>query len=320
MATQAQETFFLVPKGFTQHVGENPIPFYRPQLGHTLTCDSRYAVSANEKYKDVKALLENERAYIRRALLHAQEIHIYYVFGKNPVVIMGNFVAEPIKEEGRAIEAALKRTIEVRPEKVHRFEIPLESANRPVLYRIVGKAESIAKLANASKPDMHFCSKDHHVPRLAQAHAYLKPEDFNEKYFAVYMFEQVENITTSRYAAHQVTLRKQNATIEELFQIAEKLQLYKAYVFLRTHGTLRVTLPRVVDAECVLSLRALLNDRSWRIFTDTPLNVWKTDEDHHQNHNHQIFKQHKKQDPEVADALKNGIVREELFFSHSCSL
>jgi hypothetical protein len=300
-AGAGEETFFVVPKGFASYVGEDPIPFFKPTRGHTLTAAARFAVRSNEKYKDVKALIENERAYVRRAIFHAQQLYVYYVFGKNPIIVIGNFQTDIIKEEGRAIDAAVKRAIEVRPVKTHRMEIPLGDVNRPLLYRICGKTQDILHIEKTAKHDMFFTHKEHHVQGITQAHAYIKPSDDLKKLYSKFMFEEVENIITSNKAAFQITARNETATIDEIFKVAEKLQHFEAKLFLRTHGTLRITLPYEVTTETVLTLQKLFNDKKWRIFTDTPINIWKTPNQTTINHK-------KTQDPDVAQALKNGIV------------
>jgi hypothetical protein len=88
--------YYDVPPALSDHIAESRVPFYKPAAGHNPTADATYAVRANECYRDFPALYEGERAYVRQALLKAQEVIFHPAPGKNPILLIGNFAASPI--------------------------------------------------------------------------------------------------------------------------------------------------------------------------------------------------------------------------------
>jgi len=291
---------FVVPERLREFVPYDTIPFYRPQLGHALSPDAKYAVRLNEAYQDAKAALEGERAYVRKAAFQAQELHFFRCQGKLPILIMGNFAAQALKahDTGRCIEAALARCIVVKP--VKSTHIDIQPSSETEMYRVCGATEHVAKLAAAAKPYMHFSSKPHHIEGYMIAHCFLREKDIRESMIGNLMFDKVQNIVTSKSFASQLTMRNNAATHEDLFAVSKAVQGADVggRVHLRTHGTLRVTLQAEITVDFVNSLKAQFP--GWKFFTDTPLNVWA------QDRSTTNVAPTRTQDPEVQQALAAG--------------
>jgi hypothetical protein len=120
-------------------------------------------VRTNEPFEDFKAAIESERAYVRKALLRAQEIFFHRCVNKHPVIIMRNFAGFDIKETGsRAIDSAVRRCITVRPRAIKKVDLGDVFATPP-LYRLTGPTEAITTFASFAKPQNHFNVKASHV-------------------------------------------------------------------------------------------------------------------------------------------------------------
>jgi hypothetical protein len=269
---QPELQWFVVPPTLQPFVNElQSIVFYRPKAGHQLAADATYAVRLNEAYTDVKAALENERAYVRAAALKAGRIVFYPCIGKNPVMVLSGFEEKPIREGNRAMEAAVGRAVTVRPQKAHRLETAM--THDTVFVRVCGQQALISKLAkHAASHGRPIDVKQHHVEGAFFANLHVHPEKLTAKITSKMCVTYVQDITSSVNAEYQLTMRRHGATAEETIEIGTHIQVIGGRTHLRTHGTLRATMPQKVTADVVASLRASYPE--WSIYTDTPTNVW----------------------------------------------
>jgi hypothetical protein len=223
-----------------------------------LTPDAVYAVRCNENYIDVKAALENERSYVRAAALKANIITMYRCIAKHPVMILAGFSANDIKEATtRSIEAAVNRATVLRPATGNRMmDIGGVNGYDP-LFRMTGPDDVIAAFAARALPTQHFHTKKYHVDGCSVAHAYMSAEEVQEARKHV-LIEEVGNIVSSRKASQQLTLRDNNLNPASLLRLGLKLQDAGAGVYMRTYGTLRVTLTETVTAATHTWLKTLL--------------------------------------------------------------
>lgn len=277
-----EEPPFIVPSYLAQSLPQDfPkwIPFYRPIKGHQLYADSIYAVRLNEAYIDAKAMLENERSYVRKAAIRAQQMWMYQCAGRQPVLIMANFEEKAISSpEARALDLAFGRIAHVSPpsRRIEVSTLPVDKTG--ILFRIVGITARIEKLAEASKPRMHFTFKPHHIDGLSIAHAYLfdgkldekKKTDINPNMFATMTLERQQHIISSIAFSNQVTIRHEKASLDDLFKMGKWLQDAGATCTIRTHGTLRATMPFEINPETFTKLREQIGPE-WNLFSDTPL-------------------------------------------------
>jgi hypothetical protein len=306
---QEGDAFYNVPPTLREHVAVDSLPFYRPRRGHELTSTTMYAIRCNENYVDVKAAYEGERAYVRNAILRANGLWFYRAAGRQPIIIATNFEDKPIKSGGRAMEAAIGRTVFVVPAKRGiRIDIELQTADEP--YRIIGTTPAIEEFIRDGPPRFHATVKPHHVEGLSICTAFLQPEDVAPATYGYLMFERLANIVSSNRSDCQLTLRNPEAAGNDAFAIAELLQNFGATVTLRTHNVLRATLSTDVNVDTVNQLTAIL-PTGWRIFTDTPLNVWAGSRSQGQNprpakQKTTTHKNHKQQEPEVVAQQQQG--------------
>lgn len=268
-----QVQWFIVPPTLQPHVnGMQTIAFYRPKAGHALSPEATYAVRLNEAYLDPKAALESERAYVRAAAMKAGVIIFYPCVGKNPVLIMSGFEEKNIKDGARAIDAAVARVQVVRPPKAHKLEV--KAMNHDLAFvRICGRPkhlEALVKMADAKEITLQV--KDHHVTGLKYANVHLNPSNITDKLRANVLVAYVHDVISSQSASCQVTVRKNGASLDQTMEIGTALQVLGARVVLRTHGTLRVTMPGPIDTAFIENFKGSYPD--WSIFTDTPVNVW----------------------------------------------
>jgi hypothetical protein len=271
----ATEATFVVPSCLQEHLGADPIIFFQPSKGHRLSPDARFAVRCNENYADVKACLENERAYVRQAALKAENILMYRCVAKHPVLVMSAFREVDIKVGAtRAIESAVARAITIRPPTgARRIDLGEVVTNQDPMHRLTGPLEALNAYAASAEAHHHYRVKDSHMERAGVAHAYLNETELAKAKESV-LVEAVRHITASEQSPFQLTLRDKTQSCDALLKIGIQLQTgYGALCTLRTYGTLRVTFPEAVDASTYKWLKERLPS-SMAIFTDTPINVW----------------------------------------------
>jgi hypothetical protein len=264
---------FIVPPALMQHLGSDMkrIPFYRPTQGHQLMPQDTYAVRLNEAYVDIGAALEWERIYVRAAMLRAEKMFFYKCSAKNPILIMHGFSAFNIRVgNDRVTDSAKTRCITVTPFTNIVKATTSITANKFRLYRATGTTEMIQHLAAKSLPENHLATKDSHMEGCATAHLYLTETQVLDV-VKIAMIEDMSHIISSTKETHQVTIRKNGAT-RELIQLAMKLQEHGATTCLRTHGTIRATFERAVNARTLQELR--VKHPTVRFYTDTPVSVW----------------------------------------------
>lgn len=269
IAENNNDMFIVNPTCAAVVGSDKKIPFYRPTSGHELKKEATFAVRCNENYADIAAAFEWERAYVRAALLRCKSIFFYRCSAKNPIIIMKGFEAESISTNGvRAADAAKKRTIVIRPKtEVTQHKLAIEI--NP-LYRITGptaQIEEFIKLPVATGEDVCATVKPHHVAGLSIAHAFLNLSQVAHLKRTVCV-ELLSNILTSEKQNQQMTIRGETSS---LAKIAMDLQKLGAFSSLRTHGTLRVTMPKAVDTKLVNEIKIKYGVK---VFTDTPVNVW----------------------------------------------
>jgi hypothetical protein len=283
MATN-DNNVFVVPPVLQADLTEEKIDFYRPKLGHQLLRGSIFAVRCNDIYEDCKAAFEGERGYVRQALLRAQEITFFRCIAKHPIIIMANFEAFEIKDANkRAIESAVDRTRTVRAITGARPLALNASLNIPTteLFRLTGPAEAVAEFAASATAAMHFTARESHVKGAAVGHCYLSPEEAAEVAKTV-LIEKVRHIISSCETARQLTLRKADVAADHLLEIGLRLQELGALTHLRTYGTLRITMPSAVTKETVDIIKTACPE--YKVFTDTPINVWGSDHPNREAH------------------------------------
>jgi hypothetical protein len=289
LVDEAAVQWLTLPATLADAVGIQSAAFYRPKAGHTLGTEDIYAVRCNENYVDIKAVLENERAYVRMALFRATKIFFYRCVGKQPLILMGHFDATAIKDGSRAIEAAVLRTTEAKSQKCLRIEVqkPVDPRDKKnlsrKLFRVIGSAENVASFVKECQPFHYASAKPHFVPGVMVAHAFLCEEallDFKTfpSLYKTLLFEKVDNIVSSSNSAKQLTLRNPAASIDDVAAVGLRLQEYGCFATLRSNGTLRITIhgDSPVTADTVKALRGIVG-LDWKIFTDTPINVWQRD-------------------------------------------
>lgn len=260
---------FVVPPLLQQHLQATSVPFYQPKLGHQLSPDSFFAVRCNEAYMDVRAALENERAYVRKALLQANHITFYRCAGSNPVLVMHTFDPQAIEGEGRAIDLAAQRCTTITPQK-RRVEIP-NAAQEVKHHRLTGTNECIIEAQALMPRTCYLAVKPSHLEGCSVAHAYLNEEQLLEVKKVV-LVEEHFNIISSQNQNFQVTMRDNAASTTRLIEVGLEIQKKGALTTMRTSGTLRVTLPTELTSETFNALKAEF--ASFKIFTDTPMSVW----------------------------------------------
>lgn len=272
---QRFKAWYDVPPTLQDHLKMTRVPFLRPTEAPPMTTADVYAVRLNENYLDFKAAAENERSYVRYALLRARMLLFYFSAAKQPILIVGDFAGAPIKEANqRSVDAAVLRCVYVRPIRFHKSEVLSAKLPSFSLFRLVGPSNFITNFASAAPKHYHVNVKDHHVPGFAIAHAFMPAEDIDFSTVDDIMYENMLNIISSGNHAKQLTLRKEGATAEEVMSLAGALQgEIGATVTLRTHGVLRVTMPEDVTYETLDVLKGAVG-KEWKIFTDTPLDVW----------------------------------------------
>jgi len=276
--TKAQKTDeFIVPPALSKYLGDDVkrIPFYRPTQGHQLTPQDTYAVRLNETYQDVGAALEWERIHVRAAMLRAEKMYFYKCSAKNPILVLHGFAAFNLRDgNDRVTDSAKKRCITVTPfTNIIKVKSSIATQTRK-LYRATGTVEMLQRLAASPlyKQEMHMTTKDSHIEGFAVAHLYLTDVELTAVRDLA-LLEDISNIHNSANEKRQVTIRKNGATLE-LVQIALRLQATGVTACLRTHGTVRVTFPREVNARTLQELR--VKNPTVRFFTDTPVSVWGT--------------------------------------------
>jgi hypothetical protein len=298
---------FIVPPTLQLVLGEEfkEVPWLRPSTGAACDKNSTYAVRLNEAYEDIKAALESERWYVRNMAMRANNILFYRCVGKNPVLILGSFEKTPIRTETtRAMDDACSRAAVVKPQKFNRIEAGSPEGDHQFV-RICGTTEEIEKFAEHINRDTGANVtqvKHHHVAGLAYCHLYLKPESIEKINTKLFVYCNMKNIISSHNASRQFTVRCPNATLEQTLEVASQFAILQHEVYVRTHGTLRVTLNGgEVSQEFVEQV--LTAFPGWKVFTDTPMSVWAGSQN-------DPTKPKKKQPtkpkiPEVTEALKS---------------
>ena len=116
---------------------------------------------------------------------------------------------------------------------------------------------------------------------IAVLHAFLTPRILNSKYenmkkndCANLLFEKMEHVLSSKWKDYQITIRKPTAEWKEIESVAMTLVRDGWTMTFRTKGTLRATaMDSPVTAERLNNLQQTLPE-GWRIYTDTPINVF----------------------------------------------
>lgn len=246
------------------------VPFYRPKVGHQLAPSSWFAVRLNERYHDTAAALEGERSHVRNAALRAEHIIMHPCWKKNPVLLLGLFAAEPIESgNDRLLDACKKRAVLLETTR-HRIDVgPLDEGTR---YRITGPTEAITKYNATAGASMHFSSKPSHIEGATVATAILTAEQAQQAAREV-LVEKTDNILRSNNADRQLTLRKSGVDSNVLLHIGLSLQKsHGALVYLRSYGSLRITLPTAITPATITAIRKAYE--GFRVYTDTPLDAW----------------------------------------------
>lgn len=267
--------WFHVPPHMFNEVGAEKVPFLRPTQGTTFNRDALYAVRMNEAYRSAGAAVENERRYVREAMIRAGTITINKCSGKFPIMILKDFEANPISSGGRATDAAKQRITFTRaPLKQCRAEV-LTSPDDPELWRLIGSPAGIAEIAATDATIAG--TKAHHVEDLIVAHAFVRPGVLETTGACkTILAEKVRNITGDEAAHRQCTIRFPGANTADVIAAGVRLQSdFLATTTLRTYGVLRVTLPETLSGPMVRKIRAAFPKA--KLFTDTPLNEWARD-------------------------------------------
>jgi hypothetical protein len=249
--------------------------------GQKLTKKTVVAVRCNEHFEDGGALVEGERAYVREALLSANQIHVFRAQSKHPIIIMHDFQEQQITSpQLRACDAAKQRIqFHTKPAVGVRMNLATRDPSRKEV-RITGSAAVVDELLSNAPAEWAAIARDFHVSDTKTLAAFMTGDERDAVAKKSVSIELKQHIVRSGHATRALTIRKTNASTNAMFELASRLQMGKvipghskcATSTLRTHGTLRVTLDAVITPEIVKALREALPDH--RIFTDTPINVW----------------------------------------------
>jgi hypothetical protein len=279
MLTKEHQKILCLPPTVTH------IPFLIPsKLKDTkIHYKSMFAVRLNEAFEDAFAIISGERTYSRQLMLRAEQIIIIATNSKNPIMFMSGFATDQITDgTKRACDACAERMTFV--QRKQRPTIAIADTAIPQDrndFRVIGTIEEMNKLMQElSNAEWKSQQRAHHVEGLGVLHAYLTPEELQKVQSKKVSVELKKNIVSSVNMTRQLTIRKTNATSDEMFDLARKLQTGKiipaisksATTTFRTHGTLRVTLDVAVTPEVLKALRQQLP--TYRMFTDVPINVW----------------------------------------------
>jgi hypothetical protein len=240
------------------------------------------AVRLNENYEDAHAIVQGERSYVRPYTLRAQDIVVMKTGGKHPIMFMTGFATDQITDgTKRACDAAADRIVFAENKKLPKIDVNSTIPQDRLDYRIIGPIDEMNKIIDELCTDEWMKQmRSHHVNNVGVLHAYLTPQDLRKVREKKVSVELKQNIVSSVNKARMLTIRKTDATADQMFELAQKLQTGKvipavsasATSCFRTHGTLRVTLDVEVTSAVLKALRENLT--GFRLFTDVPVNVW----------------------------------------------
>ena len=266
---------FTCPREVREASGVESAPFYRPTKDMKLEPQHVFAVRCNKKYRDIVAVTNNERTYVRTALLCAEKIFFYRCHGGNPILLLKGFAAVPFAAPvgQRSIDTVKTRTtvIDEPHEETLRIETPLvhEVICTTVLLR--DAAALIKLLPNR----LLGTTKDSHVPGLAETYFAVTEKDCADLREAKVPFFFMDNILTSRFALRQLSFRcLSDVSATTLVAACCRIQqeYYGATAIVSTHKTIRINLPFDLRPAVIKHIRLLIDKNlgNTKFFTDAP--------------------------------------------------